>query len=670
MAETIEELIQEAEQRAQLGQGATPGFNPDAPMPPTVGLPAIPGLGAPRTPAVSTPPFQDAKGVPPIETRRETMQRLWSENPTEAMRVFAVELGHKLKVRRGEGKAGDSPLDKELKARQLQRDAVLKQQDRLFEGFRQSATELSKIDDPEQLKSAAVEFGEQLKQMGMPDATERLLKASGRSEKAQVALDRVELRTKLQRQSALLKENKDLTDALGVPEKGNITLDQWRLLNDQLDPTERVTRESVLGKPKDFRDIYEQYGITVPEFTKSELDAVEFKARRAAIGGRLTPEELASRTGIERRAGLNAERDVKLSQFRIGSGPKAGQSVLLSQNEARRMQDLGLQLQETGTSETLPTGELAARAGATKTAQDLAEMSEYRSPDTGQTRLLSGEEVRGLQQKGENWIKVRSIQAYPPTSPFAKKELERFSELRGKLESQAELARIRVLPGLALAKASLEAAKPGAFGDTRAMLSSTAHLLGLDPKEIPLLGDPASQETLQFIGSFMMPTVENVMKGNISNTELAVFLRSFPQMVRTKEGNQVVIATMRAAAERSVQAQRVMDDIVRKHGSDLDVKHTVEFNERMAAYDSTNPVVTPEARTLLRKSAERAPISIVRSARDAPSKVRPEALTKDQLRALAREADSDRAFERKLVEENPALLNKAIEALREGTPER
>ena len=670
MAETIEELIQEAEQRAQLGQGATPGFNPDAPVPPAVGLPAIPGLGVPSTPAVSTPPFQAAKGVPPIETRRETMQRLWSENPTEAMRVFAVELGHKLKVRRGEGNAGDSPLDKELKARQLQRDAVLKQQDRLFEGFRQSATELSKIDDPEQLKSAAVEFGEQLKQMGMPDATERLLKASGRSEKAQVALDRVELRTKLQRQSALLKENKDLTDALGVPEKGNITLDQWRLLNDQLDPTERVTRESVLGKPKDFRDIYEQYGITVPEFTESELKGIQDKARRGALGERLTDEELARRTGIERRAALSAENDMKQQQFRILSGPRAGQSVLLSANEARRAQGLGLQLQETGTSELLTTTELGERTAVTKEAQELATLHEYRNPGTGQVLTLSAKEVRARQQGGESWVEVRPIPAYPPTSPFAKKELERFSEQREKVESQSDLARSRVLPGLELAEASLAAAKPGAFGDTRAMLSASAHLIGLDPKEIPLLGAPASQETLQFIGSFMMPTVENVMKGNISNTELAVFLRSFPQMVRTKEGNQVVIATVRAAAERSVQAQRVMDDIVRKHGSDLDVKHTVEFNERMAAYDSTNPVVTPEARTLLRKSAERAPISIVRSARDDPKKVRSEALNDDQLRALAREAADDRAFERKLVEENPALLNKAIEALRKGVPQR
>lgn len=144
-------------------------------------------------------------------------------------------------------------------------------------------------------------------------------------------------------------------------------------------------------------------------------------------------------------------------------------------------------------------------------------------------------------------------------------------------------------PHLMQLRAALESGgfEPGAFAETRLALSRVADLLGLST-ESRLIGNASTAE--QIDSATHQLAVNGAEKlSRVTNMSLGFVQRSLPELVKTREGNMVIVEIMQRANERLQAHAEILDDYIAR--STLYPENEVSFYQKTREYDEENPVV-------------------------------------------------------------------------------
>lgn len=204
--------------------------------------------------------------------------------------------------------------------------------------------------------------------------------------------------------------------------------------------------------------------------------------------------------------------------------------------------------------------------------------------------------------------------------PFAERDVELYSQA----QERAEQARNIISNASALEYLlDQEEFETGAFGDVRLRLAQISELTGLDPSQIPKIGDPGAAEAMEGIGSRLAQEVySNVLQGTDIRGSQALFdnmRRSMFDLLYTPDGNKVLTQILKSKANYDITIARKLNEYRAKYGNQdnpLFPEGEQNFYDWRAQYDATNPIFTEEVKDYINASAKN-PLTSKEAARSA-----------------------------------------------------
>src|SRR5690606_5064462 len=189
---------------------------------------------------------------------------------------------------------------------------------------------------------------------------------------------------------------------------------------------------------------------------------------------------------------------------------------------------------------------------ATKSYRDIAESApDWQNPAYVQTQ-------KDIRAAGRTQVNVDA--STKGTQELAKLDAKTISDLGEGLRKMREL-----VPDLDRVEKALEVASTGPTANVRKTLGALANEFGLK------VGPETSElEIIESIQSRLAPAMRAVGSGSSSDRDVAMFLSSLPNMMRTPAGNRMVIQHLRRIAQRKQQEEQFMRSYYRKNGNSLD----------------------------------------------------------------------------------------------------
>lgn len=157
-----------------------------------------------------------------------------------------------------------------------------------------------------------------------------------------------------------------------------------------------------------------------------------------------------------------------------------------------------------------------------------------------------------------------------------------------------------IMPDLNRVEKALEVASTGPTANIRKTLGALAQEFGVK------VGPETSElEIISSIQSRLAPAMRAVGSGASSDRDVAMFLDGLPNLMRTPEGNRLVIQNLRKITERKQQEEQFMRQWYRKNNSSLDGVYEAmdkqfgplfspQERQAMAAGGGGAPAATPQ----------------------------------------------------------------------------
>ena len=269
-------------------------------------------------------------------------------------------------------------------------------------------------------------------------------------------------------------------------------------------------------------------------------------------------------------------------------------------------------------------GEEIASVPAGEKPEKLVEIFDDDSPT--KTRLVRESEAEG--KPGRERTPIISIINQGKDAladALGKKDAERVDSL----ESNAQTA-INALAEIDRMSAAIESGRfiTGVFSDFRVFLARFADFVGASEETKELLGDAATSDTLDAAANRLAVEAASNL-GRITNMSLQFIRDSLPSLMRTPEGNRILLEVMRRKAEREIQLATLADEYIQRFSTLRPKDHKTYF-QAVRDLDQEDPIITDELRQRIIEGSK----STAPSFKDLFSK-KLTISTKEELNALA-----------------------------------
>ena len=149
----------------------------------------------------------------------------------------------------------------------------------------------------------------------------------------------------------------------------------------------------------------------------------------------------------------------------------------------------------------------------------------------------------------------------------------------------------------------------GSFSDLRVFLARIATFVGLDNKITRSLGSAATADVLDAASANLGVEVAQKL-GRITNMSILLIQRSLPSLIRTPEGNEILLEIMDRGEQREIDKARLANDFIRRgipgEGNPLRPATGKSLFEAIDDLAVTDPVLTPELLERVEKGASKA----------------------------------------------------------------
>lgn len=226
------------------------------------------------------------------------------------------------------------------------------------------------------------------------------------------------------------------------------------------------------------------------------------------------------------------------------------------------------------------------RAGAAKLAAigdnegarlALSLAEQYDKIDTPQDLVVVPDDTSVTGARLVTKEEARNLPAFPP-KPLVTLEDKRdgkteealaaynVKRLETEIDEPAKASR-EVLPNIQAFRSALGSGQfePGAAGEFRKTASQWADLLGIDPSTPAMkwlgLGEPASAETMEGAANLIAETMSGSMS-RVSNLSINLLKQAGPSLLKTREGNELMLTLLQTTAERNLQVAQYKERFI------------------------------------------------------------------------------------------------------------
>jgi len=243
------------------------------------------------------------------------------------------------------------------------------------------------------------------------------------------------------------------------------------------------------------------------------------------------------------------------------------------------------------------TGEEIASGG--KKTEKLVEIFDIDSPT--KTRFVTASDALG--KPGGKRPPIISITNESETA-LAKELGKRDAQRVAELEDNAQTAQ-RTIVEVQRMQAATESGRftTGVFSDVRVFLSRLANFMGATDETLVLLGDAATADTLDAATNRL--AVEEAQKlGRITNLSLQFIRDSLPNLIRTPEGNIILMEVMLRTSDREIKLASLAEEFLQREGT-LRPKEGRSYFQAVRDLEEEDPVITEELRRKIIEGSKR-----------------------------------------------------------------
>lgn len=147
---------------------------------------------------------------------------------------------------------------------------------------------------------------------------------------------------------------------------------------------------------------------------------------------------------------------------------------------------------------------------------------------------------------------------------------------------------------------------PGSFGQFRSNLANFADFIGAGEGVKAMVGDAATADTIDAAANQMAIGMAEKMS-RVTNMSLTFIRDSLPGLMRTEEGNRIIMEMMRRTVRREQQIADIAQDFVQE--GTLFPKDKPSFNDRISALDESDPIVGEDLRNRITQGSRQSPSS-------------------------------------------------------------
>lgn len=179
----------------------------------------------------------------------------------------------------------------------------------------------------------------------------------------------------------------------------------------------------------------------------------------------------------------------------------------------------------------------------------------------------------------------------PGASELEKLDAKRVDRLAS--ESEQATSDLREIDRM---KAAIESGRftTGVFSNTRVFLARLADFVGSDEETRKLIGDAATADTLDAAANRLAVQAAEKL-GRVTNMSLQFIRDSLPGLVRTPEGNSILLEVMERASNRSIEISSISEDYIGRFGT-LRPRNEKSFFQRVRDLEEENPVIDDQLR--------------------------------------------------------------------------
>jgi hypothetical protein len=148
----------------------------------------------------------------------------------------------------------------------------------------------------------------------------------------------------------------------------------------------------------------------------------------------------------------------------------------------------------------------------------------------------------------------------------------------------------------------------GVFSEALVFVARLGDRLGVSEDIKAFVGSAATADTLD-AASNRIAIAQAQKMSRVTNMSLTFIRDSVPNLMRTPEGNTILLEVMRRTADREIQIAQIADEMTSGETPSLRPKDKPSFFQRVRDLEETDPVITPELRAKIVGTASKAPKS-------------------------------------------------------------
>jgi hypothetical protein len=220
--------------------------------------------------------------------------------------------------------------------------------------------------------------------------------------------------------------------------------------------------------------------------------------------------------------------------------------------------------------------------------EDLVEVFDETSPT--RSRLIPKSQAVGMPGRERSpMVSISNMSETALATALGKKDADTVFKLeenaRTASSTKAEVVRM---------KAAIESGRftPGVFSDVRVFMARLADFVGAGEDVKKLVGDAATADTLDAAAARLGVQAAQTL-GRITNMSLQFVKDSMPSLVRTPEGNMILLEVMDRAADREIKLATMADEYIQRYNT-LRPKETKTYFQAVRDLDEVDPVITEE----------------------------------------------------------------------------
>lgn len=145
---------------------------------------------------------------------------------------------------------------------------------------------------------------------------------------------------------------------------------------------------------------------------------------------------------------------------------------------------------------------------------------------------------------------------------------------------------------------------PGVFAEARQFGAQLAEFVGAE-ELVSLFGDAATADTLDAASKDLAVTLAQDLS-RMTNMSLGFIEDSLPGLMRTPEGNLILLETMRRTEDRKAERAQMLDRYIREYGS-LYPPDQPSYWQTIADLESADPIINDELRQRIIEGSRDAP---------------------------------------------------------------